>query len=227
MTTFVPVQARMLIAFLGRHRGELLVKAAKSAGARGGTIALGKSINDSKFLQALSLADVHQDVVFMVMGREADNIIAGIKAVAGHERKRLAGLAVVLDVPDMYLREQKTTESVRLRKARSNVMQSGYTLMNVIVNAGFADDVMAVAKKAGAAGGTILVARGTGTEEDVKFFGITLVPEKEMLLIVAANDLVKPIVSAINSIPELAKPGGGIVFTMNVEEFIPLGNMKE
>ena len=68
-------------------------------------------------------------------------------------------------------------------------MPSGYKLITVIVNSGYADDVMAVAKKAGASGGTILGARGTGTEEDVKFFGITLVPEKEILLIVSGRGM--------------------------------------
>ena len=76
-------------------------------------------------------------------------------------------------------------------------MNSGHTLLTVIVNHGYADDVMAEARKAGAAGGTILNARGTGKEEDVKFFGITLVPEKEMLLIVAENAKAPAILEAI------------------------------
>ena len=102
-------------------------------------------------------------------------------------------------------------------------MESGHTLISVIVNAGFANDVMEAARKAGARGGSILTARGTGTEEDVKFFGITLVPEKEMLLIVAARDKMAPILEAISQTPILNVPGGGIVFTMNVEDFIVLG----
>lgn len=102
-------------------------------------------------------------------------------------------------------------------------MPSGYKLITVIVNSGYADDVMAVAKKAGASGGTILGARGTGTEEDVKFFGITLVPEKEMLLIVSEEGNVDLIVEAIAGVPSLNEPGGGIIYSMNVEEVIILG----
>ena len=97
-------------------------------------------------------------------------------------------------------------------------------MITAIVNNGYADDVMVAARKAGAAGGSILNARGTGTEEDVKFFGITLVPEKEMLLIVAANDKADGIISAINSVPHLSEPGGGIVFSLNVEQFMTIGN---
>ena len=106
-------------------------------------------------------------------------------------------------------------------------MESGFTLITLIVNAGFADDVMAAARRAGATGGTIFNARGTGTEEDVKFFGIALVPEKEMLLIVAAKDRVETILQAVNATPRLCEPGGGIAFAMDVERFVVLGKARE
>lgn len=105
-------------------------------------------------------------------------------------------------------------------------MESGYKLIVVIVNSGYADDVMANARKAGASGGTIINAHGTGTAEDVKFFGITLVPEKEMLLIVSEQSKMRGIVEAIATVPTLSEPGGGIIFNMNVEEFILLGQQK-
>jgi len=82
---------------------------------------------------------------------------------------------------------------------------------------------MSVARQAGARGGTILGARGTGTEDDVKFFGISLAPEKEMLLIVAHKDHARAIVEAVCRLPIFSEPGGGIVFTTPVEEFFTLG----
>ena len=54
----------------------------------------------------------------------------------------------------------------------------------VIANWGCADDLMEIARKA-AQRGTILKARGTASEEDVKFLSIPLFPEKEILLVVA------------------------------------------
>ena len=102
-------------------------------------------------------------------------------------------------------------------------MNTGKVMITVIINSGYADDVMAAARKAGARGGTILNARGTGTAEDVKFFGIVLVPEKEMLMIVTETEKAPAIIEAINKVPHLCEPGGGIVFTTNVEEFFVLG----
>ncbi len=105
-------------------------------------------------------------------------------------------------------------------------MESGYKLISVIVNSGYAEDVMAAARKAGASGGTIINARGTGTEDDVKFFGITLIPEKEMLLIIAEQDKVDDIYEKISEVPTLAEPGGGIFYSINVEKFVLLGKQK-
>ena len=59
------------------------------------------------------------------------------------------------------------------------------TLISVILNKGYADDAMAAARKAGAGGGTVINARGTAREDDAKFFGMHIVPEKEMLMISA------------------------------------------
>ncbi len=218
--------AKLLICFMERRRGELLVEAAKKAGARGGTIALGQSLARSRILQALSLADVRQDVVFTLMGSESGAVLSAVKAAAEKEPKKLGGMGLLLTAPAMYVRnsEQSRGEVLRGSETRSGRMESGYTLITVIVNSGYAEAVMAAARSGGASGGSILNARGTGTEEDVKFFGITLVPEKEMLLIVSENEKVGSIVEAVSGVEN--KPGGGVLFTMNVDEFILLGQQK-
>ena len=224
--TFLP--GKLLISMVGRHKGEKLVAVAKAAGARGGTITHGRAVVDSKILQALLLADVQQDIVFTLMRAEAKPVFEAIRTAARENPKKLGGIAIMLDVSGMLVRLMNTSEengslSQAGQQTRSDTMDSGYTLLTVIVNTGYADDVMAEARKAGARGGTIMTARGTASEEDVKFFGITLVPEKEVLMIVAEKDTVEPILAAIRTVPTLAEPGGGIVYSMNVEEFAVLG----
>jgi len=213
--------AKLLISFMDRRRGDQMVAVSKAAGARGGTIAPGRALAESRFLQMLSLADVDQDVVFTIMGQETEAVLAAIMSAAQKDPKKLGGLAILLDVSGMLFRvpgqdREDNTES-------ESQMKSGFQLITVIVNHGYADDVMAAARGAGAKGGTILTARGTGTEEDVKFFGICLVPEKEMLMIVAETDTVPAILEAVNSVPNIRQPGGGVVYHMNIERFMPLG----
>ena len=99
-------------------------------------------------------------------------------------------------------------------------------MISVIVTRGYADDVMATARKAGANGGSIIHARGTGKKEDEKFFGITIVPEKEQLLIAANNEKAEKIKTAIKELEILHKPGMGIMFSLPIEEYINLGKQK-
>jgi nitrogen regulatory protein PII len=100
-------------------------------------------------------------------------------------------------------------------------MESTDTLITFIVSHGDAYDIMTVAREAGAKGGTIVEAHGTHRENDVQFFGMTLVSEKEMLLIVAENDLVEKILNAVKDLPVFQKTGGGIIYTTEVKRFIP------
>jgi len=92
-------------------------------------------------------------------------------------------------------------------------------LIVTVVNRGNCEDIMSAAREAGARGGTIINARGTGTQEDATFFGIHLSSEKEMLLIVATNEEASSVVNTIKRQPILNERGGGIVFTLNLEEF--------
>ncbi|MDR1920468.1 MAG: P-II family nitrogen regulator [Candidatus Adiutrix sp.] len=221
--------AKLLICFVERRRGDMLVAATKAAGARGGTVAPGRTVGGNRFLQALSLADISQDIVFTIVGEEAPAVLEAVKAAAARDPKKLGGLAVSLDVSGMLFRVPPSDVAAGgpLQHHEEKAMESGYKLITIIVNHGYADDVMAAARKAGATGGTILTARGTGTEEDVRFFGISLVPEKEMLMIVSAESKTGDIMAAVNALDQIQQPGGGVVYVMNVEQFLSLGKTRE
>ena len=96
-------------------------------------------------------------------------------------------------------------------------------LITVILNKGYADDAMAAARKAGAGGGTVINARGTAREDDAKFFGMHIVPEKEMLMIVVDEDKKDAVLEAVKSLDCLSVPGSGIAFSSSVNEFSLLG----
>ena len=66
--------------------------------------------------------------------------------------------------------------------------QFHHHLIVAITTEGYSDLVMDAARSAGAAGGTILRARGTGREKDQKFFGMSLASEKEAILIACKGD---------------------------------------
>ena len=60
---------------------------------------------------------------------------------------------------------------------------SNFELIVAIINKDYASNLMEAAREAGAKGGTILNARGTGDHNVEKLFGLTLQQEKEVVLI--------------------------------------------
>ncbi len=97
-------------------------------------------------------------------------------------------------------------------------METEMKLIVTIVNRNHTEELMSAARQAGAQGGTVVEARGTGTEEDAIFFGIRLVPEKEMLLILAKPQDAPKIVEAIKTQPVFNERGNGIVFILNIAQ---------
>lgn len=87
-----------------------------------------------------------------------------------------------------------------------------------IVNAGYAEVAMEVAKDNGARGGTILNARGVAREEAAAFFGITLHAEKEILMLVVEKNCRDQILNAIYKQMGMAKKAQGIAFSLPVSD---------
>ena len=87
-----------------------------------------------------------------------------------------------------------------------------------IVNSGFAEDVMDIAREQGVRGGTILNARGVVREEAAAFFGITLHQEKEILMMVVEKDIRDNVLNAIYKEMGMAKKAKGIAFSLPVSD---------
>ncbi len=87
-----------------------------------------------------------------------------------------------------------------------------------IVNAGFAEDVMDVAREQGVRGGTILNARGVLKEEAAAFFGITLHADKEILMMVVEKEIRDKVLNAIYREMGMARKARGIAFSLPVSD---------
>ena len=96
-----------------------------------------------------------------------------------------------------------------------------------IVNKGFAERAMDAARAAGARGGTILHGRGTAAPDAEKLFGITIQPEKEIVMILVANKIKDDVLKALYDAVGTATDARGIAFTMPVEQTVGLSAAKE
>jgi len=99
-------------------------------------------------------------------------------------------------------------------------------LIVVIVEKDMSGEVIDAAQRSGAEGATVLTGRGSGIHEKAKFFGITIEPEKEVVLILVSEDIRKAVLKSIAKEIEIDKPNHGIAFVLDVTKVIGIQHLN-
>lgn len=110
-------------------------------------------------------------------------------------------------------------------KGESTLKDTRYELLLVIANQGHTGSIMDAARAAGAGGGTVIHAKGTGMEGAAQFLGVELVNEKELVLIVSRTSRKNAIMKAIMDGAD--RRAGAIVFSLPVTDTAGLRLLEE
>lgn len=97
-----------------------------------------------------------------------------------------------------------------------------FEVVIALVNLGFSEVVMNAAREQGARGGTIIHARGTGTKEMEKKYGVIITPDKEMIMIIVNSQIKDQVLSAIYKAAGFGTDGQGIAFTLPISDVVGL-----
>ncbi len=110
------------------------------------------------------------------------------------------------------------------KKGEEKKMESTdkYSLIIISVNQGYADEVMAVVKKAGARGGTLIRAHQMENEQAEGLFAEGFAPEREVLLIMAHTDKRNAILESVNAEHGIRSEANAIVFALAIDEVAKL-----
>lgn len=234
---------KLLMSIVPHDKGEKLTRAAMESGCQGGTVLIGRGLAKSNLEAVLGVGESTKDVILMVVNAEVKNPVKNAIIQAASSEKTNFGELIVVDVASLFKssasnpsesdsenqNEDKTgLDNLNHQNQKDeNMAEAKNEMITVIVNKGYADDIMAAARKAGAGGGTVLNARGTARENDKRFFGMHIVPEKEMLVIVVPAEKQESVLAAIKTVKCLKEPGMGIVYNSTVEDFYLLGKNKK
>lgn len=103
-----------------------------------------------------------------------------------------------------------------IKGEESQLKDTNYELLIAITNLGYTELVMNAAHKVYATGGTIIHARGTGTEKAEKFLGVSLTAEKEIVFIVVKSKQKDLVMRSIMDKAGLDTKAKSIVFSLPV-----------
>lgn len=97
-------------------------------------------------------------------------------------------------------------------------MDKKFELVVSIVNRGHSDAVVEAAREAGANGGTIIYGRGTSPFEKDSIMGVSIQPEKEIIMTLTPTENKNNIMQAVVEGGKLDENGMGICFSLPVNQ---------
>ncbi len=104
--------------------------------------------------------------------------------------------------------------------------ESKNVLIITVADKGNVDLIMDAAREAGASGGTVVKAKGTGAEI-AKFFGVSISEEKEMVYIVSKREDRDNIMRAIMEKAGANTPSHGVVFSLPVDKVVGIKHFED
>jgi len=175
----------------------------------------------SEILDYFGLENNEKTVMIHIVTDQTWKVIR--KALQLRMKIEIPGTGIAFTLPLSSIGGKKalnflTAGQTYMKEEETSLKDTKYELLIIIANQGYTELVMEAARKAEASGGTVIHARGTGTAVAEKFLGVTLVPEKEMLFIVARSDRKNAIMRAIMDDAGVGSKAGAVVFSVPVTD---------
>ena len=184
-------------------------------------VTLGDGNASGDVLDYLGLEATEKAVIFSVLTDE--NFYKTKKSLQKKLQIDAPGGGIAFIVPFSSIGGKKALQFFTVgqdfqKEEESALKDTTYELVIVIANQGYIEMVMDAARGAGAYGGTVIHAKGTGMEQAEKFMGVSLAAEKEMIFIVAKKEQKNDIMKAVMEQAGLDTKAKSIVFSLPVTD---------
>lgn len=195
--------------------GSKVIKLAKQCGISGGTVFLGKGTANSRILGLLALAETRKELVYLIAERNLANRAMEELNNKLELQKPNHGIAFSTGLAALFGITSCPSDSIIKAEGDEKSM---YQAIYTIVERGAADTVLDAAYAAGARGGTIINARGSGPHENKTLFSMAIEPEKEIVMILTKSDLTEGIANSIKEALKMDEPGNGLMFVVDINK---------
>jgi len=210
---------QLLTLILGENQSHKCNRLIREKGLCFGMILLGRGTVGNAVLNIFGIKSQRRDIFhFLLKSENAREILDCIDkelhlSKPGHGIAYTSHILKAVGFPVQKAKDGQGADSAQYLEG-----QSMFKKLTVIVDRGVSGEVMDIARKAGARGGTILHGRGAGAEIGTKLFGIEIDPEKELVIILLPDALVDRVVDALTEQLKLNESGRGILFVEPVIE---------
>ena len=210
-----------MVTITGRNHGEQFSSLFKAEHLPVMLLTLGNGTASSEMLDYFGMESREKIVIFTIVTHESWR----------HVKERMeqklnidvpgTGISFIIPVSSVgggkalrYLLAGQEYE----KEEESELKNTEYELLIVISNYGYNNLVMEAARGAGAGGGTVVHARGTGMEKAEKFLGVSIADEKEIIYIVAKTVDKNAIMKSIMDNAGINSKAKSVVFSLPVTD---------
>jgi len=184
-------------------------------------LSLGYGTAANEILDYLGLESSEKAVTFSVL--EEETWLAVKKQLEKKLKIDAPGGGIAFTVPLSSIGGRKTLQFLLekqdyQKKEESTLQNTTHELIVAVAEQGYTELIMEAAREAGAYGGTVIHAKGTGMQAADKFMGVSLAVEKEMVFIVAKTEQKNPIMQAIMEKAGLNTKAKAITFSLPVTD---------
>ncbi len=169
----------------------------------------------SEILKYWGLDEIDKSVILSIIPENVEGNIFYELQSKFHIDEPGRGIAFTISFNSSSVHFAKEENEKKERPKMANINK--YELILTILTDGYADQVMDIARSLGATGGTLIRGKGLGAVEATKFLGITIQPEKDIILILTTTNCKRAIMEAIVKEFGLTTKGKGICFSLPVD----------
>ena len=211
----------LVTAVTDRHRAEKVIRIFNENNVFTTDVVLGNGTASSEVLDIITDSGVSQ--LFKDFKNKMYIEVPGNGIVVSVPLNSVGGkrsFEYILDGQTLGSGDRKS--SIFAEREKRMAVNTDFELLFVIANEGYTDLIMDAARSAGASGGTVIKAKGTGAEYTEKFFGFSIASEKEIHFIVVPAQGRNNIMKAIMEKAGLDSKAQSIVFSLPVSNAIGL-----
>ena len=221
------------------NKSNIITKLCEEKHFRFSWISKGKGTASSEVLDLLGIGASDKAVIFCI--EHEDEVPVLLKEVRTKLGFHSPGAGIAFTIPlsgintpllGVYMDRTSKNEESDVEGEEKNMpnekknagpsTEINHDLIIAIINLGCSDDFMNVAREAGATGGTVISARELAHDGAVRFFGVTIQEEREIVFILTNREKKLPIMEAISLSHGITSNAEGIIFSLPVDSVMGL-----
>jgi len=211
-----------LLSIVERDKGKKLIKVLENINIRMNFQCVGFGTAPTEMMDIFGLGSNDKDIIISLA---AENTIKDMMSNFGtsfESHTKFGGLMIILNTSaaSRVLTELLTHNTNHVNEKGNGAMKNEHhnNLIIISVNEGYADDVMQVARKAGATGGTIIKGRLADAELVAELKNTEIDEERDLLVILAPLKTSKQIMEDVNREFGINSKANGIITAIPTEK---------